>query len=158
MAIAPFLSVKLAQNGRETIQSVKVRVHLNRYTFCSLIYSKNTPDLLRVVLGVGEQRGHVKHELVFLEDGVYRVSPRHVVPDVQASAVPMPALQPDPVAQEGQKLVKVLAGIRVGEELKSRSQNEEANLCQSFLNGQTPASFCLFSSFQTHITNFTAKR
>ena len=27
LAIAPFLSVKLAQSGRETIQSVKVRVH-----------------------------------------------------------------------------------------------------------------------------------
>ena len=29
LAIAPFLSVKLAEIGRETIQSVKVRVHLS---------------------------------------------------------------------------------------------------------------------------------
>ena len=29
LAIAPFLSVKLAQNGRKTTQSVKVRVHQN---------------------------------------------------------------------------------------------------------------------------------
>ena len=32
LAIAPFLSVKLAEIGRETIQSVKVRVH---HTICN---------------------------------------------------------------------------------------------------------------------------
>ncbi len=58
----------------------------------------DSTDLLRVLLRVGEQGRHVEHDLVLLEDGVYRVGPGHVVPDVQASAVAVPALQPNLVS------------------------------------------------------------
>ena len=60
----------------------------------------------------------MEHDLVLLEDGEHRVGPGHVVANVETSAVPVPALQPNVFAQQLQKVFEVLAGIGVREELE----------------------------------------
>jgi exosome complex RNA-binding protein Rrp42 (RNase PH superfamily) len=61
----------------------------------------------------------VEHDLVLLEDGVHRVRAGHVVADVEAAAVPVPTFEADPVSQEVEELVEVVARAVVGEELGS---------------------------------------
>lgn len=74
-------------------------------------------QLLRIALGVGQQGGHMEHDLPLLEHLVHgRVASVSVL-DVQPSAVALVILEPDPLAQHVQELVEGRRGHLVAEQL-----------------------------------------